>query len=79
MICDPSHFAHHKEGGAHREHQKEQEEAAILDTVRSVLEDRFNGFHFTSGQVVEADGTTTLTLKREGKANPCKVHIYMEF
>lgn len=59
--------------------RNEQEEAAVFQTVMSALEERMNGFTFTTEQTMdEGTGELVVVIKRAGKENPCKVRIHLE-
>jgi len=76
-ICDPEGFASNKEevsiASAHRD---EQEGAAILDGIQSVLFERLKGMNFSiTNDVDEATDTLVITIKRARRARPCKIRI----
>jgi len=81
-ICDPNFFAHNKAENPQRPmstSRNEQEEAAIFQTVMSALEERMNGFTFTTEQTVdEATNELVVKIKRAEKENPCKIRIHLE-
>ena len=81
-ICDPQFFAHNKEENPRQlmsTNRNEQEEAAVFQTVMSALEERMNGFTFTTEQRMdESTDELVVVIKREGKQNPCKIRIHLE-
>lgn len=59
--------------------RKEQEEAAVFQTVMSALEEHMKGFTFTTEQTVDEE-TNELVVKiiRQGVSSPCKIRIHLE-
>ena len=62
-ICDPEHFAQHKEERPHQRND-EQREAAIKDVVMSRLTEFLAslGVEFTESSEVDGDGTLVVTV-----------------
>lgn len=59
--------------------RKEQEEAAVFQTIMSALEEHMKGFTFTTEQTVdEATGELVVKISRQGVSNPCKIRIHLE-
>lgn len=59
--------------------RKEQEEAAVFQTVMSALEEHMRGFTFTTEQTVdEATNELVIRIVRQGAEHPCKIRIHLE-
>ena len=59
--------------------RKEQEEAAVFQTIMSALEEHMKGFTFTTEQTVdEATGELVVKIVRQGINQPCKIRIHLE-
>lgn len=59
--------------------RKEQEEAAVFQTVMSAIEEHLTGFTFTTEQTVdEATGELVVKISRQGITDPCKIRIHLE-
>lgn len=59
--------------------RKEQEEAAVFQTVMSAIEEHLKGFTFTTDQSVDADtGELVVSIKRVQVTNPVKIRIHLE-
>ena len=78
-ICDPSSFRQNQEEAPMSAGRKEQQEAAVFQTIMSAIEEHLKGFTFTTEQTVdEATNELVITLKRTGIENPCKIRINLE-
>ena len=59
--------------------RKEQQEAAVFQTIMSAIEEHLKGFTFTTEQTVdEATNELVITIKRGDIENPCKIRINLE-
>lgn len=78
-ICDPDFFRQNQEEAPMSAGRKEQEEAAVFQTVMSAIEEHLTGFTFTTEQTVdEATGELVVKISRQGITDPCKIRIHLE-
>ncbi|RTL07648.1 hypothetical protein EKK58_00325 [Candidatus Dependentiae bacterium] len=78
-ICDPDFFRQNQEEAPMSAGRKEQEEAAVFQTVMSAITERLTGFTFTTEQTVdETTNELVIRIQRVGVTNPCKIRIHLE-
>lgn len=78
-ICDPDFFRQNQEEAPMSAGRREQEEAAVFQTVMSAIEEHMKGFTFTTEQTVdEATNELVIKIVRQGVSSPCKIRIHLE-